>query len=73
RPQGVSWRQFLKHFKVCFLRRCLLLRGRSTLAHKSAFSGFVCQPGAVSLSELFIFTATFSESHSKALPMYDFE
>ena len=31
-----------------FLRRCLLLRGRSTLAHKSAFSSFVCQPGAVS-------------------------
>ncbi len=32
---------------------------------------FFC--GAVSLSELFIFTATFSENHSKALSMYDFE
>ena len=32
----VRW-QFLKHFKACFQRRCLLLRGRSTLAHKSFF------------------------------------
>ena len=28
--------------------RCLSSRSRSTLAHKSVFSSFVCQPGAVS-------------------------
>ena len=43
----VRW-QFLKHLKACFQRHCLLLRGRSTLAHKSAFSGFVCQHRAPS-------------------------
>lgn len=30
------------------LRRCLLARLRSMLAHKSVFSRFVCQPGAAS-------------------------
>ncbi len=36
-------------FEFCVpARRCLSSQSRSTLAHKSAFSGFVCQAGSAS-------------------------